>query len=146
MDAYVNLNTCKIIDNVKYITTYYNYKIENTYLDDCVNFTLRDINTNAKNSIVRRNAEAFLTGDLIKVPAILYESSFVEDLYFNFLDNITESSFLFEELEEGEEIDMDNFMKFEDWMNKFNELKELLQIRYQKIKIWEAKELEEAQN
>lgn len=146
MDAYVNLNTCKIIDNVKYITTYYNYKIENTYLDDCVNFTLRDINTSAKNSIVRRNAEAFLTGDLIKVPAILYDSSFVEDLYFNFLDSITESSFLFEELEEGEEIDMDNFMKFEDWMNKFNELKELLQIRYQKIKIWEAKELEEAQN
>lgn len=144
MNCAVNLNTCKmntckIIRGVKYIQTYYDFKFVNTYFDDCVIFMLKDIHTNAHCANIRNKAEKYFNGDLVKVPAILYDISFVEDLCFNFLKYITETTFMFDELEDGEEleVDMDNYMTFEKWINKLNELKRLLLIRHKKLKLWE---------
>jgi hypothetical protein len=139
MNHSVNLNTCKIINGVKYIQTYYDFKFINTYFDDCVIFMLKDIHANAHCLNIRNRAEKYFNGELVKVPAILYDISFVEDLYFNFIENITEANFIFDELEDGEEleVDMDNFMTFEKWLNKLNELKRLLFIRHKKLRLWE---------
>jgi hypothetical protein len=135
------VNSCKIINGIKYITTFYNYNINNTFLDEAIGFTLRDIKTNARDINIRNQANKYLNGDLVRIPAILYDTGFVEDIYFNFLNNISEEHFEFDELEDGEIIDMDNYVKFDDWINKYLQLKCLINIRYNKLKMWEEREI-----
>jgi hypothetical protein len=73
-----------------------------------------------------------------------YNSSYTQDLLI-WLCRIYSSknySFEFFPLEEGEKINMDEYMKYDDWWVQFEDLHKKLEEQLEKHKKWEAEDIE----
>ena len=137
----------RVINGVKYIHLMNDNEFKKKSLEDNVYFTLRDIFANADSADTCFEANYFngrLTNNIrfeerterFQYSNELYQKYFVEKLkswlkYFNI------SYFEFEEPEEDEQIDMKEYMKWDDWWGQFINLRQLLDEQYEKCCIWE---------
>lgn len=103
-------------------------------LEDNIYFTLRDIfwNGDSEQCMTANHFNSILTNNIsfeerdknFKYANVLhdYNSNYTKQLY-NFLQIFKKiSMFDFLELEEGEDIDMDYYMKYDDWWHQFEQL------------------------
>lgn len=116
-------------------------------LEDNIYFTLRDIFWNCTSADTCSEVYSFnnlLSGgvyfeirtDKFKYTNALYEKDYVERLQ-RWLKYFSNYYFHFRELEEGEEIEDEAYMKFDDWWVQFEELRQLIDQQYEKLKKWE---------
>ena len=132
----------RIIDGVKYIHLFNNNDFKKKSLYDNVYFTLRDIFANADSLDTCLEANSFnlrLTDGIcfedrtnkFQYKELLHEKSFVYQLQ-RWLEYFGIDYFEFIDPEEDEEIDMKEYMKFDDWWIQFEELRKLINEQYDK--------------
>lgn len=118
-------------------------------MDDNVYFTLRDVYLNSKSLYTALDANQFnkrLTGgisfeyfcDTIQYTNKLYERVFIEEL-LRWLNNFNIHYFEFEQqqIEDDKDINLTEYIKFDDWWQQFGQLKSLLQQQLEKCIQWE---------
>ena len=132
----------RLINRVKYIGLTNDNNFKSKLLEDNVYFTLRDIfwngdtlqcmNANHFNGLLTNNISFKERGNSFEYTNLLYDynSDFTKKLY-NYLCLFKKNS-MFDFLKlEGEDIDMEYYMKYDDWWAQFenlrNELKEQLE-------------------
>ena len=152
-----------LIDDIKYIFITYDKSLKSKSLEDNVYFTLRDIfwNGNFNDSCCANHFINLLTNGIyfeeqdenFNYSSLLYEynSDYTQNLY-NWLTSLTgynntskvyerkDNLFRFQKieyLEEGEEIDMSEYMKYDDWLEQLQELMKKLEEQLEKHRIWE---------
>lgn len=141
----------RIIDGVKYINLMNDNDFKKKSLYDNVYFTLRDIFANAYSADTIMEANYFngrLTNNIcfedrterFEYTNELHQKYFVERLQ-SWLKHFNIHYFEFIELEEGEEIHDESYMKFDDWWVQFEELKNLIHLQYEKCCIWEEEDI-----
>jgi hypothetical protein len=129
----------KIINGIKYIKLMNNNELKKKSLNDNVYFTLRDIFLNSESIDTAMEANGFnkkLTGGIcfedrcndFQYTNVLYESNYVEKL-LRWLNNFIIHYFEFEQqqIEDDVDIDLAEYMKFDDWWQQFEHLKSLLE-------------------
>jgi hypothetical protein len=137
------MSTGRIFNNIKYIGLYNDNEFKKKTLEDNVYFTLRDIFNNAESSdiVIEVNCFNFELSngirfeertDNFRYANILYNKKYLK-LLLELLDSLNEKSFEFIEPEIDEEIDMNEYFKFDDWWKQFEELKKLLYLQYYNI-------------
>ena len=133
----------RFFNNIKYIGLYNDNEFKKKTLEDNVYFTLRDIYNNAESSdiVIEVNCFNFELSngirfeertDNFRYANILYNKKYLK-LLLELLDSLNEKSFEFIEPEIDEEIDMNEYFKFDDWWKQFEELKKLLYLQYYNI-------------
>lgn len=141
----------RIIDGVKYIHLMNDNDFKKKSLYDNVYFTLRDIFANAESADTIMEANYFngrLTGGIFfeerterfEYSHELHQKYFVERLQ-SWLKHFNIHYFEFEEPEEDEEIDMKEYMKWDDWWDQFINLRQLIDEQYEKCCIWEEEDV-----
>jgi hypothetical protein len=139
-----------IIHGVKYIHLMNNNDFKKKSLYDNVYFTLRDIFANAESSDISIQANEFnncLTRNMsfeyrtekVEYTNKLHETYFVEKLK-SWLTKFNIHYFKFEEAHEDEEIDMKEYMKWDDWWGQFIDLRNLIDLQYEKCCRWEEED------
>jgi len=140
----------RIIDGVKYIHLMNDNDFKKKSLYDNVYFTLRDIFANSESADTVMKANYFngrLTNNIyfedrterFQYSNELHQKYFVEHLQ-RWLTHFSIYYFEFIEPEEGEEIDMKEYMKFDDWWLQFEELRNLIDLQYEKCCRWEEED------
>ena len=138
-----NMSAGLIFNNIKYIGIYNDNEFKKKTLEDNVYFTLRDIYNSAESPdiVIEVNNFNFELSngicfeerqDNFKYSNILYDKKHLK-LLLELLDSLNEKSFEFIEPEKDEEIDMNEYYKFDDWWKQFEELKKLLYLQYYNI-------------
>jgi hypothetical protein len=142
----------RLINGVKYIHLMNDNELKKKSLYDNVYFTLRDIFANAESSNTFMETNYFngrLTNNVsfedrterFRYSNELNEISYVSRLHV-WLNYFDIHYFKFVEPEEGEEIDMKKYMKWDDWWIQFEELKKLVHKQYKKCCRWEEEDVE----
>jgi hypothetical protein len=130
-----------LLNGVKYILLMNNNDFKNKSLNDNVYFTLRDIFLNANCADTCSEVNNFnysLVGDVsfherteqFQYSNILDDKNYIYKL-LNWLGRFNVYWF---EFEEGEEFMTEDYIKFDDWWIQFEELKGLLQTRFEELK------------
>jgi hypothetical protein len=158
----------RLISGTKYLKLHNPNEFKQKSLEDNVYFTLRDIflnygivdyvmRSNYFNSELSSNIsfeerdidfkytdnlmdEKYLT-NLIKFFKSIYPSEFefeTPEQYWNKDKNTNEYK---QELEWYYNVDINNYIKLNDWMEQFNELIKELEIRLEKVKLWTQEDL-----
>jgi hypothetical protein len=153
----------KIINGTKFIRLVNNNEFKNKSLSDNVYFTLRDIFLNSESIDKAMDANGFnkkLTGGIcfedrcndFQYTNVLYESIYVEKL-LRWLNNFNIHYFEFEEEyidnEDNEvrvDIDLAEYIKFDDWWLQFEQLKALLEQQMKKCIQMEEEDAERDYN
>ena len=128
-----------IINGVNYMCLMNDNNLKKKSLYDNVYFTLRDIWANANSFDICYDVNLWnddLTGGIsfeertnhFQYTNKLHQKDYVEKLH-KWLQKINIYYFEFQEPEEGEEIDMKEYMKFDDWWVQFEELRKLLDLQ-----------------
>ena len=141
----------RIIDGVKYIHLMNDNDFKKKSLYDNVYFTLRDIFANAESTDTIMEANYFngrLTNNIsfedrtksFQYSNELHQKYFVEHLQ-RWLKRFNIHYFEFEEPEEDEEIDMKEYMKWDDWWGQFINLRQLIDEQYEKCCRWEEEDV-----
>jgi hypothetical protein len=126
----------RLINGIKYMYIKDDNDFKKKSFEDNVYFTLRDIFWNAASSDTCFQANDFntmLTGgiyfeertDKFKYTNLLHEKNYVK-LLQRWLKRFNHYYFEFEEPYEYEEINIDKFMKFDDWWVQFEEIINLI--------------------
>jgi len=142
----------RIIDSVKYIHLMNDNELKKKSLYDNVYFTLRDIFANAHSADICMKSNSFnshLTDgicfedrtEIFQYSNKLHQKDYLKHL-LRWLEYFNVQYFEFEEPQEDEEIDMKEYMKWDDWWLQFEELRILLDEQYEKC-LSEAKRCEE---
>ncbi len=141
----------RLINGIKYMGLRNDNSFGGKTLEDNVYFTLRDIFWNGEidDIFTANNFNGLLTNGIsfeerdnsFNYTNVLYDynSSYTQDL-LNWLCSIR--SFEFLPPEEDEEIDMKQYMKYDDWWVQFEDLREKLKEQLEKHKKWEAEDVE----
>lgn len=135
----------RIINGVKYIHLVDDNDFKKKSLYDNVYFTLRDIfaNANSVDTVMETNSfNLHLTDgvcfedrtETFKYSNTLQETDYVKRLQY-WLKYFNIYYFEFIEPEEDENINMDTYMKFDDWWVQFEELRRLIDEQYEKCVI-----------
>lgn len=128
-----------IINNVKYILLQGENieKLKKESLEDNIYFTLRDIFFNAEDvrtiDIVN-NFNRRLTNNIcyevrksdFHYSNVLSNEEFVKEL-LKFLNRINENYFIYNIVDDISEINLNNYMKIDDWLNNLNNIKTSLE-------------------
>ena len=133
----------RLINGIKFMYINDDNDFKKKSLEDNVYFTLRDIfwNCNSTDTCDQSNSYNYrLTGgicfeertDKFKYTNVLYEKDYVERLQ-RWLNNFNQYYFEFIELEKGEEIDGEAYMKFDEWWVQFINLRQLIDEQYKKL-------------
>ena len=141
----------RLINGVKYIHLMNDNEFKKKSLEDNVYFTLRDIFANADSAYTRMEANYFnhrLTGGIcfeerterFEYTNELHEKDYVECLQ-RWLKHFGIYYFEFIEPEEDEEINMKEYMKWDDWWVQFEELRKLIDEQYKKCCRWEEEDV-----
>jgi|688.fasta_scaffold32362_4 hypothetical protein len=154
----------RLIDGIRYIGLMNDNSFKRKSLEDNVYFTLRDIfwNGEVDDLMTANHFNGILTNNIcyedrsknFNYANILYdyESDYTKKLY-NWLSLITgyklnskpngwkDSIFEFREVEEDDEIDMTQYMKYDDWWEQLQELIKKLEDQLEKHKKWEAEDI-----
>ena len=141
----------RLINGVKYIHLMNDNEFKKKSLKDNVYFTLRDIFANADSADTIMEANYFngrLTGGIcfedrterFQYSNELHQKYYVERLQ-RWLKHFDIHYFEFEEPEEDEEIDMKEYMKWDDWWVQFEELRKLIDEQYEKCCRWEEEDV-----
>lgn len=136
-----------IINGVNYMCLMNDNNLKKKSLYDNVYFTLRDIWANANSFDICYDVNLWnddLTGGIsfeertnhFQYTNKLHQKDYVEKLH-KWLQKINIYYFEFQEPEEGEEIDMKEYMTFNDWWVQFEELRNLIDLQYEKCCRWE---------
>lgn len=139
----------RIIDGVYYICLVNDNDFKKKSLEDNVYFTLRDIFANAESLDTAIEANSFntcLTNGIsfedrtnsFEYTNMLYEMCSVSELNTWLKWFKKDGWFEFQELEEDEQIDMREYMKFDDWWVQFEELRNSIDTQYvQCFRYWQ---------
>ena len=133
----------KIINGVKYICLMNENDFKKKSLEDNVYFTLRDIFSNAESIDTALEANSFNT---CLTNGISFEERTNSFEYTNMLHEMCSVSelntwlkwfkkdgwFEFREPDEDEDINVEAYMKFDDWWVQFEELRNLIDEQYEK--------------
>jgi len=141
----------RIIDGIKYINLMNDNDFKKKSLYDNVYFTLRDIFANAESADTIMEANYFngrLTNNIcfedrterFEYTNELHQKYYVERLQ-RWLKHFDIHYFEFEEPEEDEQIDMKEYMKWDDWWIQFIELRQLIDEQYEKCRRWEEEDV-----
>lgn len=141
----------RLINGVKYIHLMNDNEFKKKSLYDNVYFTLRDIFANADSADTIMEANYFngrLTNDIcfeerterFQYSNELHQKYYVERLQ-RWLKSFDIHDFEFIEPEEDEDIDMKEYMKWDDWWVQFIELRKLIDEQYEKCCIWEEEDI-----
>jgi hypothetical protein len=132
----------KIIDNVKYIHLLNNNELKLKSLNDCVYFTLRDIFENAYNYDTILEVNWFcekLTGELYfedRKSTYTYTDALNKPLYLKklitWLNKIDMNYFEFILIGEDDQINIEEYIKFDEWWFQFEQIKILIKQHYEK--------------
>ena len=155
----------RIIDGVRYVGLMNDNSLKSKSLEDNVYFTLRDIFWNGEvNDLMTVNHfNGLLTNNIcfeerdkyFEYTNLLYDynSDYTKKLY-NWLSMLTgykltskpnewkASIFEFLEVNEDDEIDMEKYIKYDDWWEQLQELMKKLEEQLEKHKKWEAEDVE----
>ena len=141
----------RLINGIKYMYINDDNDFKKKSLYDNVYFTLRDIfcNCNSLDTCFQANDyNSLLTNNIyfedrtekFRYTNVLYEKDYVERLQ-SWLKHFNIHYFEFEEPEEDEEIDMKEYMKWDDWWVQFINLKQLIDEQYKKYCKWEEEDV-----
>ena len=130
-----------IINGAKFIRLMDNGDLKKKSLEDNVYFTLSDVfcNTRELSTIIKVNEfNDELTGnvcfedrtDKFEYTNVLYQKDYVKKLQ-NWLNIFSENNLEFEKVDD-KEINIKEYIKLDDWWVQFEELKNLLNIQYEK--------------
>jgi hypothetical protein len=142
-----------LINGIRYMGIMENNELKKKSLNDNVYFNLRDIFWNSMSADIVFQANNFndkLSGgvlheyrtDNFKYTNVLYEDNNYVYKLFKWLKKIDVHHFDFVEPDCDEEIDMKNYMKFDDWWVQFSNLTNLIEMQYHKCCKWEVEDLE----
>jgi hypothetical protein len=132
----------RIIENIKYMCLHDDNKLKQLSLEDNVYFTLRDIFLNADSADDVLRANDFnhkLTGgtcygdrdEFFTYTNVLDDVKYLSQLV-RWLSYFSIHYFEFEEVEPDEEINMDRYIKFDDWWDEFVKLRNQLEEKLKK--------------
>jgi hypothetical protein len=132
----------RLINGIKYMYINDDNDFKKKSFEDNVYFTLRDIfwNTGSPDTCYQANEfNISLTcriyfeerTDKFKYTNVLYEKDYVERLQ-RWLKRFNHYYFEFIELEEGDGVEYESYMEFDDWWNQFEELRNLIDEQYEK--------------
>jgi hypothetical protein len=155
----------RLINGIRYVGLMNDNSFKSKSLEDNVYFTLRDIfwNGDIDDVMTANHYNGLLTNGVsfeernknFKYASILYDynSDYTKKLY-NWLIRLTgykrnstnvngrkDRMFEFLELEEGEVIDMSEYMKYDDWWDQLQELMKKLEEQLEKHKTWEEEDV-----
>jgi len=143
----------RLINGIKYMYINDDNNLKKKSLEDNLYFSLRDIFWNSASSDTCIEANAYndmLTNNICYEERtekfcytnILYQKDSVEKIlrWLNSFKKVGWFEFL--ELEEGEEIIEEEYMKFDDWWNQFEELRSLIRVKYEKLEKWEEEDVQ----
>ena len=143
----------RLIDGIRYVGLMNDNSFKSKSLEDNVYFTLRDIfwNGDPEQCMTANHFNGFLTNNIcfeerdkkFEYSNLLYDYNynFTQKLY-NWLCLFKKiSMFDFLELEEGEDIDMDYYIKYDDWWDQLQELIKKLEEQLEKHKKWESEDV-----
>jgi hypothetical protein len=145
----------RLINGVKYIHLMNDNEFKKKSLEDNIYFTLRDIFANADSADTCFEANYFngrLTGGIcfeerterFEYTNELHQKYYVERLQ-RWLKHFDIYYFEFTQPEEDDQIDMKEYMKWDDWWNQFIKLRKLIDEQYEKClskaKRWEEEEV-----
>lgn len=132
----------KIIDGVKYIHLLNDNELKLNSLNDCLYFTLRDIFENAYSYDTILEVNLFcqkLTGELYfedRKSIYNYTNALSKLNYLtkliSWLDKINIDDFEFILLGEDDKINMEEYIKWDDWWFQFEQIKFLIKQHYEK--------------
>ncbi len=142
-----------LIDGIKYMCIMDNNDLKKKSLGDNVYFTLRDIFWNSMSADTVFQANNFnekLSGGIVYeyrpvnfyYTNVLYQDKNYLYKLLKWLKKINIHYFDFLEPENEEEINMKNYMKFDDWWVQFINLINLIELQYEKCCKWEVEDLE----
>jgi hypothetical protein len=145
----------KLIDGFKYMGLMNDNSFKSKSLEDNVYFTLRDIFWNGEiNAVFSANYfNGLLTNNIcyeerdksFKYTNLLYDynSDYTQKLYdwICRMFPYKNSYFEFLPLEEGEEIDMKQYIDYDEWWSQFEDLREKLKEQLEKHKAWESEDV-----
>lgn len=142
----------RIINGIKYIYLINDNEFKKKSLYDNIYFTLRDIFANADLADTFMKANYFnnlLTNNIcfeertekFKYSRELHQKDYVEHLQ-KWLKHLNIYYFKFKEPEEGEDIDMKKYIKFDKWWIQFEELRKIIDKQYEKCCKWEEDDVE----
>ena len=131
-----------IVNCIKYICLYNDNELKNKSLEDNVYFTLRDIFDNIRSDLIDMLIEInefnhILSGGIcyeertesFSYTRMLYDKDYLINL-INFLKKLNEYSFEFNKPEENKEIQINEYMVFDEWLKQFERLKKSLDNQY----------------
>lgn len=146
----------KLIDDIQYMRLYNDNSFKSQSLEDNVYFTLRDIFLNGEindvftanhfNGLLTNNISFEERNNSFEYTNLLYDYN--SDYTRKLLDWLYRTypnknySFEFLPLEKDDEIDMKEYMKFDDWWLQFEDLRNKLKEQLEKHKKWEAEDVE----
>jgi hypothetical protein len=155
----------RLIDSIRYVGLMNDNSFKSKSLEDNVYFTLRDIfwnggiddlmKANHFNGLLTNNISFEERDKRFEYANILYDynSDYTTKLY-DWLSRLSgykrtanvngrkDSMFEFLEVEEDEEIDMSEYMKYDDWWDQLQQLIKKLEEQLEKHKTWEAEDVE----
>lgn len=152
----------RLINGIQYVGLMNDNSFKSKSLEDNVYFTLRDIfwngdindvfSANYFNSLLTNNISFEERKDNFNYTNILYDYNldYTKKLFnwlsrlsgYNGTDTRKNSLFEFLELEENEEIDMTEYMKYDDWWDQFQELMKKLEEQLEKHEKWKEEDVE----
>lgn len=124
-----------LINGIKHMNINYCNDFKKKSLEDNLYYTLIDIFWHANSSDVSMTANAYisaLTGNVEfnqRTENFQYQKDEIQKI-LRWLNYITQKSFEFLELEDGEEIIEEVYIKFDDWWIQFDELRQSLKAQY----------------
>ena len=138
----------RIINGEKYMCLYNANNFKSESLNSNVYFTLRDIFANADSTDTVMEANSFnnkLTGGVnfedrtedFTYTNVLSDVKFLSML-LTWLNYFTIGYFEFIEPESDESINMSEYMRWEDWWAQFEQLKQMIKVRYEQCLIAQA--------
>ncbi len=154
----------RLIDGIRYVGLMNDNSFKSKSLEDNVYFTLRDIfwngevddifSANHYNGLLTNNVSFEERDKNFEYTNLLYDynSDYTKKLY-NWLLRLTgyklttkpngwkDGMFEFQEVEEDEEIDMTQYMKYDDWWDQLQELIKKLEEQLRKHEDWESEDV-----
>jgi len=137
------MSYARIIDNKKYMYVRDEHQYKSKSLNDNVYFTLRDIffNGDEFNNIIKANDfNGKLTNNIrfeerdenFSYTNCLQDKNYVNKLC-NWLEPFTLNNFDFVKVEESEQINLNKYLLFSEWVGQFENLKRLLREHYNQL-------------